>query len=126
MFQNQTPKNFLISWHHTVLNLTHDDGLIKLCSLFVFHTLGTSITDIPHNMGYYPDLVIVQLKLPNNYISEAQGNLTPLFLSFSLQCTMHGQVTVYRIEWEMNSFDNLYIMELGLHSLATWFCSREL
>lgn len=71
-------------------------------------------------MGYYPDLVIVQLKLPNNYISEAQGNLAPL------QCTMHGQVTVYRIEWEMNSFDNLYIMELGLHSLATWFCSREL
>lgn len=40
---------------------------------YTVSTSGTWSTDIPHNMGYYPDLVIVQLKLPNNYISEAQG-----------------------------------------------------
>ncbi|XP_078321391.1 uncharacterized protein LOC144621645 [Crassostrea virginica] len=34
---------------------------------------GTPYIDIPHNIGYYPDYVIVQLKLQDNYISEAQG-----------------------------------------------------
>ncbi|XP_055998495.1 uncharacterized protein LOC125647442 [Ostrea edulis] len=40
------------------------------------HTVSTSdtgITTIQHNIGYYPDLVIVQLKLSSGYISEAQG-----------------------------------------------------
>lgn len=42
---------------------------------------GSSYTDIPHNIGYYPDLVIVQLKLPNGYISEAQGKVKLLLSS---------------------------------------------
>eukprot|EP00105_Crassostrea_gigas_P027004 XP_011448186.1 PREDICTED: uncharacterized protein LOC105342831 [Crassostrea gigas] len=36
-------------------------------------TSGSSYTDIPHNIGYYPDLIVVQLKLPNGFVSEAQG-----------------------------------------------------
>ncbi|XP_078321527.1 uncharacterized protein LOC111112473 [Crassostrea virginica] len=36
---------------------------------------GTSYIDIPHNIGYYPDYVIVQLKMPDNFISEAQGTV---------------------------------------------------
>nr|XP_022310409.1 uncharacterized protein LOC111115839 [Crassostrea virginica] len=37
--------------------------------------VGTSYIDIPHNIGYYPDYVIVQLKMPDNFISEAQGTV---------------------------------------------------
>ena len=45
------------------------------CNWWLFF-VGTSYIDIPHNIGYYPDYVIVQLKLPDNYISEAQGSIT--------------------------------------------------
>nr|XP_022308138.1 uncharacterized protein LOC111114141 [Crassostrea virginica] len=44
---------------------TNTDGVLAFT--------GTSYIDIPHNIGYYPDYVIVQLKLTDNYISEAQG-----------------------------------------------------
>ena len=47
------------------------------CNWWLFF-VGTSYIDIPHNIGYYPDYVIVQLKLPDNYISEAQGSMTQL------------------------------------------------
>ncbi|XP_062573083.1 uncharacterized protein LOC134235014 isoform X2 [Saccostrea cucullata] len=42
---------------------------------YTVSTSDASITSIPHHIGYYPDFVVVQLKLSNGYISEAQGTV---------------------------------------------------
>ena len=57
--------------------------------------VGTSYIDIPHNIGYYPDYVVVQLKMPDNYISEAQGSNHTILYSLSLSLSFSLSLMIY-------------------------------